>query len=281
MNLFLTGASGYIGSVVVEKLRAAGHGVSGLARAEKSEAKLTALGAEPVRGSLRDTAVISEAARKSDGVMHLGMEFTPDTPQVDRGVIEAVLAGLGDTRRPFIYTSGIWILGDTGGRVADESTPVNPIPMVAWRPANEQAVLQARGARGVVIRPGMVYGRGAGFAYELLGPKEDGIVRYVGSGENRWPWVHVDDLADLYVLALSASAGSLYYAATEAVTVKQAAAASGALTESIPVEQARSQMGMLVDALLLDQQVSAAKAMKELGWKPRQASVLEDMKGKA
>ena len=142
-------------------------------------------------------------------------------------------------------------------------------------------MLQARGARGVVIRPGMVYGRGAGFAYELLGPKEDGIVRYVGSGENRWPWVHVDDLADLYVLALSASAGSLYYAATEVCHCQAGGCGVRSVhTESIPVDQARGQMGMLVDALILDQQVSADKARKELGWKPHQASVLEHMKGK-
>jgi nucleoside-diphosphate-sugar epimerase len=280
MNLFLTGGTGYIGSVVVEKLRAAGHTVSGLARSEKSEAKLTKLGAEPVRGTIRDTAVITEAARKSDGVMHMAMEFAPDTPEVDRGVVDAVLAGIGNSGRPFIYTSGIWVIGDTRGKIVDESTPVNPIPMVAWRPANEQAVLQAKGARTVVIRPAMVYGRGAGFAYELLKPKEDGAVRYVGTGDNRWPWVHVDDLADLYLLALSAPAGSIYFAATESISVKQAAEAFGAPTESVPVDQARGRLGPLVDALILDQKISSDKAVKELGWKPRQASVLEEMKGK-
>jgi len=281
MNIFVTGATGYIGSVVVEKLRMAGHHVAGLARSAESEEKLNALGAVPVRGNLRDTGVLREAARRSDGVIHLAMEFAPDTSQIDRGAIDAVLSGLGDSGRPFIYTSGIWVAGDTGGKVVDESTPVNPIAMVAWRPANEQAALQAGGARGIVIRPGMVYGRGAGFGYELLRPKGDGVVRYVGSGGNRWPWVHVDDLADLYLLALSAIAGSVYFATTESVSVKRVAEAFGAPTETIAVEEARSRMGMLVDALLLDQQISSNKAMKELGWKPVRASVIEEMKGKS
>jgi len=281
MNVFITGGTGYIGSTVVEKLRAAGHRVSGLARSAGAEEKLSALGAAPVRGNLRDTGVLAEAARQSDAAIHLAMEFAPDAPQLDRGAIDAVLSGLGDSGRPLIYTSGIWVAGDTGGKVADESTPLNPIAMVAWRPANEQAVLQAKGVRGIVIRPGMVYGRGAGFGYELLKPKEDGVVRYAGSGDNRWPWVHVDDLADLYVLALSARSGSVYFAATESVSVKRVAAASGTRTEPIPVEQARSQMGMLVDALLLDQQISSDKAKRELGWKPVRASVLEEMKGKS
>lgn len=280
MRIFVTGAAGYIGSVVSEKLQTVGHHVAGLARSEKSAQKLERLGAEVVRGDLRDTARIVQAARGSDAVIHLAMELSAEAPQLDRGLIEAALSALHSSGKPFLYTSGIWVMGDTGGRVADETTPVHPPAAVAWRPAHEQLVLRAEGLRGIVIRPAMVYGRGAGFVAELMGPDEHGVVRYIGSGENRWPFVHVDDLADLYVLALEAAAGSLYFASTgPSIAVKDVAraAAGGSPIEAIPLEEARKSMGPLADALILDQLISAQKAMRELGWNPYRPPVPEEL----
>ena len=280
MNLFLTGATGYIGSAVTEKLIAAGHKVAGLARSDASAQKLQRTGALAVRGDLRDVAAIEAAARQSDGVVHLAMEFNANAPALDRGAVDAILAGLRGSGKLFLYTSGIWVMGNTGGHMADESTPVNPTPLVAWRPAHEKLVLEAEWVRGVVIRPAMVYGRGGGFAASFLEAGKKGVVQFVGTGENRWPFVHVDDLADLYVLALNAAPGSVYFAAAgPSVPVRQVAerAAHGARVDAMPVDEARKTMGPLADALTLDQLVSARKAERELGWTPKARPVLEEL----
>jgi nucleoside-diphosphate-sugar epimerase len=280
MQVFVTGATGYIGRVVTEKLRAAGHSVSALARSGEAARKLKSLGAEPVRGDMRDASAIENAARNSDGAIHLAMEFSADAPRLDRAAIDAILAGLGRSGKPFLYTSGVWVMGDTAGHAVDESTPVNPTPLVAWRPSHEQLVLRADGVRGVVIRPAIVYGRNGGFTGSFAEAAKKGVVQFVGTGENRWPFVHVDDLADLYVLALRAAPGSLYFAANgQSIAVRDVAqkAAGSARVEAIPIEEARKTMGPLADAMTLDQLVSARKAVTELGWAPKAPQVLEEL----
>ncbi len=289
MRLFLTGATGYIGGAVAEVLRAAGHTVTGLARSEEAARKLEARGVAVARGSLHDTAVLAAAAREADGVIHMALDFgAADTPQVDAGAVRAMLGALEETGRPFVYTSGVWVIGDTGGRAADEETPLNPTPLVAWRPAVERTVLDAarEGVRTVVLRPAMVYGRGGGaVAGFVKTARENGVVRFIGNGANRWSFVHVEDLADLYLLALTqAPEGSLFLAADgPAIPVREVAeAASRAAgaegrTQSVPLEEARKTMGPLADALVMDQEISAARAQRLLGWAPHRPSVLEEL----
>src|SRR3954469_16063815 len=202
MRIFLTGATGYIGSAVAERLRAAGHELTALARSDASAAKLSAAGIQAVRGDFSDPSSVGPAARAADGTISLATTYDPN---IDGPAIDAILDALAGSTKPFIYTSGIWSHGDTGGKVVDETSPPRPAPLVSWRQAVEGRVLQAasRGIRSIVIRPAIVYGRGggipAGFAESA---QKDGAARYVGTGENRWPFVHVDDLADLYALAL-------------------------------------------------------------------------------
>jgi nucleoside-diphosphate-sugar epimerase len=183
----------------------------------------------------------------------------------------------------------VWVLGSTGDKVANEQTPVNPTPLVAHRPATEQEVLGAkdRGVRSIVIRPALVYGRGGSIPKMMAqSARETGAARYVGDGENRWPFVDVDDLAQLYVLALEkAPAGSLYHAAhgpsyrvREVAEAASIGAGSKGKTQATPLDEARKTMHAFADALVLDQQVSGEKAKKELGWSPRAGSVLDDLK---
>jgi nucleoside-diphosphate-sugar epimerase len=292
MNVFLTGTTGYIGGSVLDALRARGHHVLALARSEVATMKLVAKGASVVRGTLFDSAIITRAARESDGAIHTATSNGPDTPQADQAAVAAIIKGLEGSGKPFVYTSGIWVHGPTGDRVADESTPLNPATLVAWRPAHEQMVLAStqRGVRASVIRPAIVYGRGVGMVADLVrSAREIGAVKIVGPGQNRWPLVQVDDLADLYVRMLeSAQAGSIYLVAQgPALTLRTIAEAAsraggaGGKVEEWPLEEARKQLGPYADALALDQQVSAEKAKRELGWTPSREGVLEDLAGGA
>jgi len=167
--------------------------------------------------------------------------------------------------------------------------PVNPPMLVAHRPRLEQEVLtyKDRGVRAIVIRPAAVCGRGGGLLSMLSqSARQSGAARYVGNGENRWALVHVDDLAQLYLLALEkAPAGSIYVAASGpscSVRGLAEAASIGAgahgKAESWPLDEARKTLGPLVDGLLLDQQVSGEKARRELGWNPKTPSVLDDLR---
>lgn len=285
MRVFVTGASGYIGSAVAERLRAAGHEVSGLARSERAAERLRRAGVHPIPGDLSDPASVAAGARAADAVIHLATTYDP---AVDGPAVDAVLDALAGSDRPVVYTSGIWQHGDTGGAVVDEETPPRPVPLIAWRQAVEDRVREAarRGIRTVVIRPAMVYGRGGGIPAGFVeSARKEGAARYVGTGENRWPFVHVDDLADLYLLALErAPAGSLFLGvAGPAYRVRDVAAAAsrgagaGGRAVSWPLEEARKTLGAYADALVLDQQASGRRAEELLGWRPHRPGVLEDL----
>ena len=289
MEVFLTGATGYIGSAVAEALENAGHKVTGLARSPEKAKQLEARGIRANLGDLLKPETVAAPAGAAEGVIHTASTNDANAAQADAAVVRAILNSLEDTGKPFVYTSGVWVLGSTGNKVADEQTPLNPTPLVAHRPAVEQEVLayRARGVRTVVIRPALVYGRGGSVPRMIVQSARDtGAARYVGDGENRWPFVDVDDLAQLYVLALEkAAAGSLYnashgpsYRVREVAEAASIGGGANGKTQSIPLEEARKTMYAFADALVLDQQVSGEKARKELGWNPRAGSVLEDLK---
>ena len=161
MQVFITGATGYIGTAVAERLRAAGHELTGLARSEAAATRLTAAGIRPVRGDFSDPATVGSAAGAADGVISLATTYDP---AIDGPAIDAILDALAGSNKPFVYTSGIWSHGDTGGAVVDETTPPKPAALVQWRQAVEDRVREGarRGIRSVVIRPAIVYGRGGG-----------------------------------------------------------------------------------------------------------------------
>lgn len=288
MEVLLTGATGYIGGVVAEGLMAAGHEVVGLARSDEAARKLETSGVRPLRGDLQDSEVLTRASREADGVIHTASTGDANAPQADAQAVTAILDALAETSKPFIYTSGTWVMGNTNNQVADENTPLDPTPLVAWRPAIEQRVLEsvARGVRAIVLRPAMVYGRGGGSVGEMIqSGQRKGVVRFVGTGENRWSLIHVEDLADLYVKALEKAppATLLMVAAGPSMTVREiaegAARAAGVpgRVESWPIEQARERLGPYADALVLDQQVSGAKATQLLGWTPKASSLPEEL----
>jgi nucleoside-diphosphate-sugar epimerase len=289
MEVFLTGATGYIGSAVAEALQKAGHKVTGLARTPEKAKQLEARGVRSSLGDLLKPETVAAPARAAEGVIHTANTNDVGAAQADAAVVRAILKALEGSGKPFVYTSGVWVLGSTGDKVANEQTPLNPTPLVAHRTAIEQEVLgyKGRGVRTIVIRPALVYGRGGSIPKMMAqSAGETGAARYVGDGENRWPFVDVDDLAQLYVLALEkALPGSLYNAAhgpsyrvREVAEAASIGAGAKGKTQATPLEEARKTMHAFADALVLDQQVSSEKAKKELGWSPRAGSVLEDLK---
>ena len=285
MRVFLTGATGYIGTAVAERLRAAGHTLSGLARSDASAQRLAAADIRPIRGDFSNPGSVSAAAAAADGVISLATTYDP---AVDGPAIDAILEALAGSDKPFVYTSGIWSHGDTGDAVADETTPPKPPALVQWRQAVEDRVRQGarRGIRTVVIRPAIVYGRGGGIPAGFVdSARKEGSARYVGTGKNRWPFVHVDDLAELYLLALErAPAGTLLLGVSgpshpveEVAAAASRGAGAGGRTTAWPLEEARKSLGAYADALVLDQQASGRRAQETLGWQPTRPDVLEDI----
>ncbi len=284
MRVLVTGATGYIGSAVVEEL--ANHGNHVLAFVREGKKVPAHANIEAVYGDVRDAASLSAAVRRSEAVIHTAASFGPDMVQVDQAAVDVILKTSAEGKQRFIYTSGIWVLGNTGAEPADENTPLNPIHLVAWRVQHEEQVIAAAKLfPTTVIRPAMVYGRGRGVpAMFFQTVAEKGAVTAVGNGENRWPMVHVEDLAVLYRLILEkAEPGAVIHGATgETLKVKQmaeAAAKGAGVSGKVnywPVEQARGVLGPFADALALDQDIISVVAPK-LGWKPRSAGALEEL----
>lgn len=287
MRVFVTGATGYIGSAAADALRAAGHGVIGLARSEEAATHLALRGVTPVLGDLREPETLEAAVKKSDAVLHAG---TTGDGDLDREAVSAMLGEAAGRNLPFVYTSGVWIYGDTGGQVADEGFPLNPAAISAWRPSVEERVFgfARQGLRASIVRGAICYGRGAGIPGTLVDEgREKGVVRIVGSGENRWPVVHVEDLADLQVALLSrAEPGTVVNAAAaSAVTLREIAEAAAQAAgvpervESWPLEAARDALGPYADALAMDQRISSELARRLFGWSPSRPGILEELRG--
>lgn len=287
MRVFVTGATGYIGSAVVGALAAADHEVVGLARSDESEEELRDRGADVARGDLSNPESLVGPCRGADAVIHLAATGGDDWQQLDEGAVKGILSALEGTDKPFVYTSGIWVLGDTGDQLADEDFEGEPLEMVAWRLGVEESVLGGadRDVRAVVVRPGIVYGRGGGMLATMVGQAErEGRIRVVGDGRQLWPVVHVDDLADLYVLLLGADRGSLYNAAVgPSYTLRDLALGAGlAVGGNVdvvewPLDEARQELGSFADAQALSQRVSGARARAELDWTPSGPTPLEEL----
>ncbi|HEV3355779.1 MAG TPA: NAD-dependent epimerase/dehydratase family protein [Pseudonocardiaceae bacterium] len=278
MKVFLTGGSGYIGRVTIAELVRQGHTVEALARSERSVRAVVDAGAVAVRGGLADLTVLNEAAARADAVIHLAQA---GTAAEDLAAATAMQDGVG--AGTYVHTGGSWVYGNTDG-LQDEAAPWNPPSVVAWRRQVEDAVLAraATGGRPVVVQPGLLYGGDNRLIddFFLKPGKRNGAVPYIGDGANHWALVHVEDIATLYVAALSAPAGSVYIGVGDGrPSMKEfveAAAHDAGLdgkTVSITLDQARAEMGPIADAFALDQQLSSAKARRELGWTPKHTPV--------
>jgi nucleoside-diphosphate-sugar epimerase len=285
MRIFLTGATGYVGSAVMDALLRSGHEVTALVRDPEKAERVSGRGVHPVIGELSRPASYAAAAENADSIVHTALESSKRMQDVDRTALDTLLAAARSRAAAglpagIVYTSNIWVLGEAAG--ATEEMPANPIPLVSWRPAHEQAVLDARsdGVRAVVIRPGVVYGGARGIVGDLLKDAANGLVRVVGNGRNHWACIYDRDLADLYVrVATMDDAAGVFHAndeADESVDDIVAAIVEHAKmppdVRHMPIEEARKKLGAYADALALDQIVRSPRA-HALGWAPTLRSV--------
>jgi nucleoside-diphosphate-sugar epimerase len=281
MRIFLTGATGYVGSAVLDALVKAGHQVTGLARDARKGKKLEKRGVAPVVGQLGQPEGWVDAARGHDGYIHAALDKAPRTAASDKAAIEALIgiAQQGGAHSPVVYTSSIWVIGSTLHQ-ADETTALNPIAMSAWRTPHEQIVLNASGIRPIVLRPGLVFGGDRGYYGDLFKDGTNGLVRVIGEGRNRRPGVYARDLADLYLRLLTRpDASGVYHATDESdeSVLDVVEALSRNTTHKpdvrfVPIEEARTKMGVLADALALDQVVRSPRA-HAIGWTPALKSI--------
>jgi nucleoside-diphosphate-sugar epimerase len=295
MRVFLTGATGYIGSVVAEKLQAAGHTVIGLARSSATAARLEERQIIPFIGDLKHPDGLADAAEQADGVIHTAFIHNFDdwagAVRADIRVIEALTQALAGSAKPFIATSDTSVLGDTESAIADEDYPIAEGFLLAERAKAERAVLAAaqQTIRSAVLRlPLYIYGRGGGTSYipmRLQEAQEIGITHYVAPGTHQISAVHVDDVAQLYVLALEqAAAGSIFHAATES-GISEAAIAwaisqvTGTPVKGISWDAAVAKWGEGIATFFsINNQVSADRAIRELDWQPQaKLSLLDDL----
>ena len=281
MRVFLTGGTGYVGSAVLDALVRAGFRVDALVRNSERAALVQARGATPLLGDLSQPATYADAVAASDGAIHAAFEQSPRGAAVDAAVLGVLLRPAGSRARFVIYTSGLWVLGNQP-KPADETTPVNPAPLVSWRPAHEQRVLDAASGtlRTAIIRPGIVYGGSRGIISDLFKEAANGLVRIIGNGDNRWSLVYERDLGELYIrVATNPEASGVFHANDEGDErvndLVSAIAGQVALHPSVrrvPLEEARKKMGPLADALALDLVARSPRA-RALGWAPSLHSV--------
>ncbi len=298
MRIFVTGASGWIGSAVVPELLSAGHDVVGLSRSEASAQRLEAAGAIVQHGDVDDPDGLAKAAADSDGVIHLAFQHEvawsgnfAAAAAADRRAVEAMGAALAGSGRPLVLASGM--LGLTAGRVATEEDGLVPSAEVRANPAGRRAAtalltlsLAGTGVRSSVLRfPPTVHGDGDhGFVATLVGiARQRGVAGYVGDGSNRWPAVHRSDAARLARLAVEAApAGSVLHAvADEGVPFREIAQAMGRHlgipTASVTPADAGDHFAHLGHFVGLDCPATAAATRELLGWEPAGPSLLEDL----
>ena len=295
MKVFIVGASGYIGGSIAAALVKQGHEVSGLARSDETAAALQQRGIAPVRGTLDDAAALAAGARAAD--------VTIGAANADhRGAAEAIVKALTGTGKTYLHTSGSSIVGTPArgefvAAVFDEDTPFTPPSARKGRVEIDNMVRGGAGMRGIVIAPSLIYGLGHGanpdsvqVPWLITLAKKAGVAKHIGSGENRWANVHIDDLVPLYLEAIEmAPPGAFYFAENGENSMREVCEAIsrmlgqdnklGGMTQSMTIAEAAAEWGegAAENTMGSNSRVRAKRARAELGWKPSACPLIEEI----
>lgn len=281
MRVLLTGGTGYIGSTVLARLIEAGHDVTAVVRSEESGGIVAAAGATPVLHELTDVTWLTDQLGAVDAAIHTAAS-EQDAAAFDDAVIDAVTAAFAGTDKSYVHTGGIWVFGN--GDDITEDSPLDPPELTAWRVSREERLL-ASDVKASVVAPGIVYGYGKGISNVITSSPHasDGALKLIGTGDEHWVTVHVDDLADLYLAVLEQAPGGETYVAASGTnpTVREIALAAigadGAIEPEEPTMTDDRLGRSFAEALRLDQQASGAKARSAFAWAPSRPTLVEEL----
>jgi nucleoside-diphosphate-sugar epimerase len=285
MKVALTGATGFIGSHVLAELHEHGHEVTALVRNDDQADVIAARGAAASVVDLHDRPSVASLLGKADAAVHTASPGDATSAGLDSAVVDAVIEAFAGTGKPYLHVSGMWIYGSNPA--ISEDSPMRPPALVSWKQSIERRLLDAAGMRGAVIVSSAVYGDGGGdIPGLLLGSPRDAVgnLIMIGDGSQRWPTVHVADLADVFRRVLEDDTARGYYVIGNSVystvaELTEAAARSVGAPGAVPgsVAEARARLGDdFADVLLLDQGTTAAKARSELGWAPSRPTLVDE-----
>lgn len=293
MNIFVIGASGYIGRTIAAKFKEYGHSIVGLARSLTTAKRLEQAGIEPVNGNIKDLQILQKQTLVADAVIYAAVEFSEEGLEAEYQAVKALLDVLKGTAKTLIFTSGVGVLGNDSGIPMDEDSPYAPWELITRRVDTEKAIVNAVKSYNVnafIIRPGMVYGGvegGNGLGFYIKNTIRLEMAPYLDSKNGRWPVVHVDDLAELYYLAVSqgcaANTPILHAVTEEEVTLKQIANTvakhfkleNGA--KGVNFKQMIEALGPEGEIFAIDQHVLPSRAVDCLGWRPVQHGILQEI----
>jgi nucleoside-diphosphate-sugar epimerase len=286
MKLFITGATGYIGYDVAKAFRRHGHEVWGLCRSETKARILQKNEIHPVIGNIGNPQSYRKIAEQCAVLVHCAIDHNNPIEMEKATVRElAEAACCGHQQKTLIYTSGVWVYGNTGNKPQDETEKLYPLEISGWRPTLEKIVVENNDIKGLVMRPGVVYGKRGGLTGMWFAGVESGEIQIVGDGKNHWAMVHIDDVADAYVRAaesgLSGEIFNVVDRSRETVNDMVQAIAetlkfNGKITH-VPLEEAQKQMGLFAEALVVNQHIDARKASRMLGWQPSHSGFIDDV----